>query len=291
MQKLVGTLFMAILLLLEGNPALSQSIPSSKLDPLNPVSTPYQHFFSCYDVSTGNLLVCQVLAELLAPSSDLGSNGGHTHLGTFPLTDLSEGAGFVCLVCTDLNLDPFIIQTSTEGVTVGLLHKIPQFAGRLQVRGFVSPPPGWHCITTCNYQFFEEIGVDGLADLPGGQNYAVIRSPSSISFHPRGTAGTSDTLLGVASIAQGYFQVTGRGLSINDLSLPRGGKFDLAGTFGEGGAHSSHRNGKDADFNSIDLGGQSTSCFTDKQLQQVLIANNVGFKDCHMGGAYHVRIN
>ena len=137
----------------------------------------------------------------------------------------------------------------------------------------------------------EEIGVDGLGDLPAGQSYAVVRSTNSMSLHPRGTAGTSDTLLRTAGIAQGYFQVTGRGLSINDLSLPRGGKFDIAGTFGEGGEHSSHRTGKDADFNSTDLGGQSTSCFTDKQLQQVFIANNVGFKTCHTGGAYHVRFN
>lgn len=295
MPKLIGSLFIGVLLLFECGQVLSQSIPPSKLGPLNPVVTRYLHIFSCYDVNTGNLLNCQVFDELvgiLPPASNPAHSGGHTHGGIFPLTDLSVGSnGFVCLSCSDFNQDPFIVQAFTNSSTAVVLHTIPQFSGRLQVQGFLSPPPGWVCVTNCNFQFVEEIGVDGLSDLPPGQNYAVVRSPGSVSLHPQGTAGTSDALLRTADIAQGYFQVTGRGLSINDLSLPRGGKFDLAGTFGEGGAHSSHRTGKDADFNSTDLGGQTTSCFSDKQLQQILIANNVGFKVCHTGGAYHVRFN
>ena len=294
MQKLIGSLLICLFLLIECGQALSQSVPPSKLNPNSPVGTPYFHFFSCYDISSGDLLNCHVFDELVGifPGNPANS-GGHTHGGTFPLTDLSVGpnGGFVCLSCSDFNNDPFIVQAFTNNSTAVILHTIPQFAGNIEVRGTVTFPPGWSCVTSCNFQFVVPVGVDGLSDLPPGQNYAVIRSPSSVSLHPQGTAGASDTLLYTAGIAQGYFQITGRGLSINDLSLPRGGKFDIAGNFSESGAHSSHRTGKDVDFNSTDLGGQTTSCFTDKQFQQLLIANNVGFKDCHTGGAYHVRFN
>lgn len=269
-------------------PVFAQSIAPSKLDPRSPIGTPFFHIFSCYDIHTGNLLNCHVLDELVPPVS----NPAHPHSGTFPLTDLSVGAnGFVRLSCTDFNSDPFIVQTFTNGSTALVLHTIPQFSGIIRVRGSVTPPPGWSCVTTCNFLFTEDIGVDGLSDLPPGPHYAVIRSPSSLNLHPHGSAGTSDTLLKTISIAQAYALMTGRGLSINDLSLPRGGKFDLSGIYNEDGEHSSHRTGKDVDFNSTDLGGQTTNCLIDKQFQQILDANHVSFRTCHTGGAYHVRFH
>lgn len=146
MQKLMGSLFMGVLLLIQCNQALSQSTPPSKLDPRNPITTAYLHTFSCFDVNTGSLLNCQVFDELvgiLPPASDPAHRGGHTHGGIFPLTDLSVGSnGFVCLLCTDFNQDPFIVQAFTNSSTAVVLHTIPQFSGRLQVQGFLSPPAG-----------------------------------------------------------------------------------------------------------------------------------------------------
>lgn len=228
------------------------------------------------------------------PDNDPASQGGHTHSGTFPLSDLSQGAanGFVCIACTDSNPDPYAVHTQTEGTVAVILHRIPQFAGRILVTGFIIPPPGWVCITPCNFNFTEDIGVDGLGDLPlEGDFYRVIRSPASVGLHKRGVSGTSDAVSGVSAIAQDYFYVSGQGLSVNDLSLPRGGKFDLAAGYTEGGEHASHRLGKDADFNSTDLGGRSTSCFTDKRYQAILDRHNVGYRICHVdkGGGYHAR--
>lgn len=114
-------------------------------------------------------------------------------------------------------------------------------------------------------------------------------TPGTDALHPIGYAGTSDTIAGVLSIADSYFQLTGRGLSVNDLSLPRGGKYDIASNYSEGGNHISHRNGKDADFNTQDLGGQATNCFSDKDYKQILQAHNLAYDVCHPGGAYHVR--
>lgn len=131
-----------------------------------------------------------------------------------------------------------------------------------------------------------------MGDLPLiGQNYRVVRSPASVTLHEKGTGGTSDAVSGVIGIAQDYFQVTGRALSVKDLSLPRGGKFDLAAGYAEGGEHASHRLGKDADFNSTDLGGGSISCFTDKRYQAILDRHHVGYRICHVdkGGGYHAR--
>ncbi|NGZ09729.1 MAG: hypothetical protein CV088_10135 [Nitrospira sp. LK70] len=292
MHKLIGALFMSVLLF-EGQ-AFSQGIIPSKVQPINPTVTEYFHIFSCYDSFTGNLLDCRVKDGLNPPGNDPGSKGGHTHGGTFPLTDLSQGQanGFVCIACTDSNSDPHAIDTQTSGSVAIILHRIPQFAGRILVTGFIIPPPGWVCITGCNFNFTEAIGVDGLGDVPlTGQNYRVVRSPASVTLHERGAVGTSDAVSGVLGIAQDYFQVTGRGLSVNDLSLPRGGKFDLAAGYAEGGAHASHRTGKDADFNSTDLGGRSINCLTDKQYQVILDAHNVGYRVCHTdtGGSYHVR--
>jgi hypothetical protein len=96
----------------------------------NPTVTEYFHIFSCYDSFTGSLLDCQVKDELNPP----GNNpGGHTHGGTFPLTDLSQGQtnGFVCIACTDSNSDPHAIDTQTSGTVAVILHRIPQFAGRI----------------------------------------------------------------------------------------------------------------------------------------------------------------
>ena len=232
----------------------------------------------------------------LNPSdNDPANKGGHTHTGTFPLTDMSQGPakGLECIACTDSNLqDPHVVETQTGGTVAVIMHRIPQFAGRIPVSGFVIPPPGWVCITTCNFSFTEDIGVDGLGDLPlEGDFYRVIRSPASVGLHKRGVSGTSDAVSGVSAIAQDYFYVSGQGLSVNDLSLPQGGKFDLAAGYNEGGEHASHRLGKDADFNSTDLGGRSTSCFTDKRYQAILDRHNVGYRICHVdkGGGYHAR--
>lgn len=293
MHKVIGALFIS-LLWFEGQ-AFSQSIIPSKVQPGSQTITEFLHIFSCYSALDGKLLDCRVRDGLNPPDNDPENKGGHTHSGTFPLIDLSQGAakGLECIACTDLNpQDPHVVEVQTGESAAVIVHRIPQFAGRIPVRGFSIPPPGWVCITTCNFSFTEDIGVDGLGDLPlEGDFYRVLRSPNSVGLHQRGAAGTSDAISGVSAIAQDYFSVAGQGLSVNDLSLPRGGKFDLAAGYNENGAHASHRIGKDADFNSTDLGGRPINCLTDKRYQAILDAHNVGFRICHVdtGGSYHVR--
>lgn len=57
----------------------------------------------------------------------------------------------------------------------------------------------------------------------------------------------SDTSEKLKKIAEEYYKRSGRILSINDISLPRGGLFDYKATWAP--PHSSHRTGTDADIN------------------------------------------
>lgn len=117
MPKFIGSLFIGVLLLIACGQAFSQSIPPSRLNPNSSVVTPHLHIFSCYDIITGNLLNCQVYDELLGivPPPNLTNSGFHQHGGSHPLVDMSTGAsGFFCLLCTDLNPNPLIIQANTN---------------------------------------------------------------------------------------------------------------------------------------------------------------------------------
>jgi hypothetical protein len=252
------------------------------------------HIFYCYDIFTLNPLDCHVYDELVSivPPPNLTNNGFHQHGGSHPLVDLSTGAsGFFCVMCTDLNPAPLIVQTKTNEATAVVLHSIPQFAGRIQVKVTITPPSGWSCLTDCIFDFVEEVGVDGLSELPfPGPNLSYQNSRAPDTFHPQGSSGTSETLTGIARIALGYQSKKGAGLKINDLSLPRGGKFDLGANYSENSPHASHRTGKDVDIGKVDLAGNLTNCFSDKNLQQILKANGVGFTLCHSSHT-HVRFN
>ncbi|MEW6324047.1 MAG: hypothetical protein AB1515_01525 [Nitrospirota bacterium] len=73
--------------------------------------------------------------------------------------------------------------------------------------------------------------------------------------------GVQQTINAVARMAEDYFEATGVGIGINDMSLEWGGMFDICGTFNIAdtcanapkGGHKWHRTGKSVD---IDLGPQ-----------------------------------
>ena len=213
------------------------------------------------------------------------------HQGSHPLVDLSTGAsGFFCLLCIDLNPDPLIIQTNTNSATAVIRHSVPQFAGRIQVKVTITPPSGWSCLTDYNFDFVEEVGVDGLSELEEiGANHEVIRG--DIPKHPFGASGTSDALNHLRTFALIYKLLTGNKVSINDLSLPRGGKYDVAAGYNEGGKHIAHRLGRDADFNHLDVAGKDINCFTDVLMQLALATVGATHKLCHtdIGGSYHAQ--
>jgi hypothetical protein len=183
------------------------------------------------------------------------------------------------------------VDTFTGNSAAIVRHQVPQFSERIQVEGFSLPPFGWVCIGSCNFSFVEEIGVDGLAELPfPGPDGSYVNSRRPDPLHPQGSSGTSKALTGTAAIAQAYLRKTGTGLRINDISLPRGGKFDLQGAYGESDDHVSHRRGQDVDIGLTDISGRSIRCETNKELQEIARANGVIYRICEgPGKAYHVQ--
>jgi hypothetical protein len=305
MRKLIAFVGMVMLSVFwpGGTPAVAQSTPPSAIfSPLkNPSKSPYLHIFSCYDTSTGDLLNCQVrdqLAGLVPPPTDAANTGGHlNHSKPAPLTDGNAGAhGFECVACPDYNTeDLLMVETVTNSTVAVILHQVPQFAGRLQVKVSIIPPSGWSCLTDCNFDFVEEIAVDGLSELlfPGPDgSYINSRQPVPDPLHPKGSSGTRKAITGTAAIAQGYLKKNGVGLRINDISLPGGGKFDIHGAYNEADDHQAHRRGQDVDIGLTDIGGKSIQCTTNKDLQQLARANGVIFYLCEgPGKAYHIQFN
>jgi len=87
---------------------------------------------------------------------------------------------------------------------------------------------------------------------------------------PEGHWGTEDTIEKLKEIAEVYYDLTDRILSINDISLPRGGLFDYEETWNP--PHAEHRTGTDADINR----GQGPNnediidCYHDKDLRRAV---------------------
>jgi hypothetical protein len=96
------------------------------------------------------------------------------------------------------------------------------------------------------------IGVQGLVEIPAGQNYGrIINDPA----HPVNLSVTSRVLTSLVNIANQYKQEfygnnpmpDNDKIHYNDASLPLGGKFDLADRWSNNGSHIEHRVGKNVD--------------------------------------------
>ena len=87
-----------------------------------------------------------------------------------------------------------------------------------------------------------------------------------------------------------YFELTKRKLSINDLSLPNGGLFDLNGLWNTAKGHDTHRHGNDADINRTDGGGVLKNCEDDKKLKEAVSKIGAGIPTllCESGGRKHI---
>ena len=137
-----------------------------------------------------------------------------------------------------------------------------------------------------------DVGVAGLGQLPdAGPFHVVVRGGTDT--HPEGTYGTPDTVARLIVLAQEYFKVTDRRLSINDLSLPRGGLFDINNNWAP--PHHEHRAGADADLNRADEGGIQVDCQVDSDLKSAIDNANhlippVELK-CETGGKKHVNFD
>jgi hypothetical protein len=130
---------------------------------------------------------------------------------------------------------------------------MPEVSGKILTDAILVAPRGWYCVSGCytynswRDQITYDVGIKALQPLSDGSSYSKVRKAEAAHPDPVGWYGTALSVQMLPLIAENYFVLSGRRLSVNDMSLPRGGLFDIYGNWSK--PHGSHREGKDADIN------------------------------------------
>jgi hypothetical protein len=173
---------------------------------------------------------------------------------------------------TNAGAGPLPFDTKWDEVSV--IYHTPEAAGAVNLTYTFEPlAPGYRCVNweasrshrflifqkVCTYTHVMNVRVGYLYKLTEESGYNHVVARNDTTNHPEGTYGTAETLYMLTYIA-GYYRAStgGRKLSVNDLSLPYGGLFDLNSNWAP--KHDTHRDGKDADINHEDGGGGTINC-------------------------------
>jgi len=200
----------------------------------------------CFDVKTRIYLDCGFEAVLQVGGT---SDGGHKHggrpLGGLRLPgDTGNGSGSL-IFNTGSRKFPFE-------------YVIPEVSGAIVMLGTSTPPPKYFCIYPSDCLFKADISVGVfVAPLTVSEFYGVVLGASGMKKHPESTFAKPNTITMLQEIAKEYYLQSDSEyyLSINDLSLPEGGMFDLNGNWyvSDTQGHVTHRTGTDADINRAPL--------------------------------------
>ena len=266
--------------------------PSNLETPLGPLSDTVQKVTSiaCYDFLTGNLLNCDfdtTIIQLHQPTADVENNGGHTHnFDTHPLGTIQ--------VVAPITTAPSTFQSgNTNFDTYFVSHEMPEASGKIDtvLNLHVPPsPPDWHTVSpeSCDasrtfWCFFTtiDVGLSGLLAMPSGVPSIVkVRSPDTAHTDAVAFSGKADAIFYLVQIADTYNQLTnGSRLSINDMSLLKGGVFDLNKDFDS--PHILHRTGQSVDINKT-LGDCRANYQLRRAVNMVLPAEPGSFFDQRM---------
>lgn len=262
MERGTSTILIGLLLgvseLAYGGPILEtvSKVPSNLITPLGPQSGTVQKLTSiaCYDAGSGNLQDCGfdfTITGLTQPASDVANNGGHTHdLSTHPVGVLSIIAPILAGPSRSL-----AGQTSFDVFVVS--HTIPEVSGKIDTVLNLRVPPGWHTVSpeSCDgggtswcFNTTIDVGVSGLTNLPDGNPlYTKVRGGSPQHTDAVAYSGTADAVFYLTAIAELYNQLSNSVLSVNDMSLVKGGLFDIKNNYTV--PHRTHRTGQSADIN------------------------------------------
>ena len=229
----------------------------------------------------------------------LCTNGGHFHNGIRPLvfdqfTRTGAPSNGKLLFPADQDGDPLRVKgiTNATGSWATTVHELPQAGGRLQAKGQMQFFGGGFGRprfdrNTKQSEMTIDVRIPGLKRLPDPTPFIGDPLPPASSLyekrrngpggintdmvHPNSVAysGTPFTVQTVPLIAEWYFSYSGRILSVNDISLPKGGVFNTSFTnpmwFSP---HKEHRDGADVDLNLIDpLSGVDLECLPDHALR------------------------
>lgn len=148
----------------------------------------------------------------------IARSGGHTHGGTAPTGTLDR-----------------MTVTTDAGGSARVVYVASEFAGDYVVRGEAAEAePGADTI---------KVGLT-LEPFPAGQDYRLVGAGDELHdsrFHT--TAAMRNELLWLAA---SLVQTTGIRVGYNDMSIPRGGRFDTDANFDY--PHCSHRHGEAVDI-------------------------------------------
>ena len=244
---------------------------------------------ACYDFFTLDPLDCPFTLIITA----LVDDGGHVkHTPSLhPLIDPEK----VTLEFNGIDDDgsPLGIKSKTEEKRAIIKIPLPEVAGAFLVEILTESPEGYVCARSCftrtssKREHTFDVKIAELTPLPNsGPHHITVRG--DVAEHPKGTHGTGDTIQALQEIARVYFGRTGRKLSINDVSLPKGGLFDTG--FDWETPHDTHREGKDADLNRADGGGVIVDCEEEltRIVEKVAGENPRPRLECESGDRRHI---
>lgn len=221
-------------------------------------------WFACYRVWDGAVQDCAVTHKATEVINETeGDDAGHGHsLSTRPAGELDVRG------TKTPAKDGVEAQTQNERLLIK--HKMPEPSGKILMESTVTTEEGYHCGGNCfTWNSWKDrqtvdVKVDGLTLLPDPTvNDYYIKVRGGKDTHPEGYFALPSTIQAIQQVAELYYQLSlsdlgvGRKLSINDMSLPKGGMFDLntlwwvTNTIGNG--HTTHRTGTDADINRDDI--------------------------------------
>jgi hypothetical protein len=273
-----------------GQPLLF-ALPPSKLTPADTSEGSVN--FSCHDLHTLAPVNCTVTAKLdpLDPATTtppfFGGHVAHTarqKVGTVRDGN-APGAGGESVTGETLN-----------GFTV--VYTAPEASGQVQFTTTWTPPPSYVFVDGSTFIYRFDVGFP-LQDLNlVDPFFGVIRGDTN--RHPNGTSGTANTLKRLKDLAALYYSMTGQvqRLSINDISLPQGGLFDVDRNADWSPPHRFHRRGTEVDLNRapLDQNGNPLTpidCLQDVTLREVVewLAVDTGLPElvCESGGRKHIK--
>lgn len=268
----------------------------SKLTKLAPPSRT-AYVFACVNVNTGDLLDCPFtlkITELAPPVDDLDNNGGHAHS--------NPGRSLGDLLSVPNGVRAQVKSGSTANGWAAVAHELPEFSGKIitvaDLKVPILPSGYWRCVDgyggyrcldnqTWRTETTTDVRVPGLVDLPVapglyircGVTAGCTSDPKIDPSHPSPFNGKPDLVTNAAFLSSFYrayysFGPSAQRLRISDISLPKGGRFDIKSDWG--GSHKSHRVGTSVDISRSALLDKGGTTYVDQELLDNIAEDTLG---------------
>lgn len=263
------------------------AFPSKLPSDINPASAEHKLFLGCINGATGAFLDCPFTVDIPSPppsceepscqplKSD-DNNHGHSHTNPRP------SSGFGKLEYNGAKGEQPVSGTTGNSWAV-VTHSMPEFSGKVLTRVDLKVPlptsywvwrctdgyGGWRCWDDKTWRILvtTDVRVPRLESLPdGAAAYIKYRNPDENHQDADAFSGLPVANSALTQMASLFKEGVGAPLSVNDMSLPKGGKFDVNGSWS--GAHGEHRIGLSADINRrIKTDGTKMPCLDNFHLQ------------------------